>query len=65
MGRHGRRDQPGLHPTVQQSPPHMPRPDEPNRQGAGHQARPTVSNMADCMASTADLPAHTTNWNAG
>ena len=28
-------------------------------------ASPSVSNIAALMASGADLPAHTTNWNAG
>jgi len=28
-------------------------------------ATPSVSNIAALMASAVDLPAHTTNWNAG
>ena len=34
------------------------------RRRARH-ASPEVSNMADSIASRADLPAQTTNWNAG
>jgi len=30
-----------------------------------HYASPDVSNMAESIASRADLPAQTTNWNAG
>jgi len=29
------------------------------------QASPSVSNIAAAIASCVDLPAHTTNWNAG
>jgi hypothetical protein len=32
---------------------------------AASYASPSVSNIAALIASSADLPAHTTNWNAG
>jgi len=32
---------------------------------SGGQASPEVSNIAESIASRADLPAQTTNWNAG
>ena len=35
-----------------------------NRRGRGH-ASPEVSNIAESIASRADLPAQITNWNAG
>jgi len=35
------------------------------RLGKPNYASPTVSNSVASMASRADLPAHTTNWNAG
>jgi len=35
------------------------------RDDGGAYASPSVSNIAALIASSADLPAHTTNWNAG